>query len=123
MAPTYGWTGDSSSSKTVIISSRDNNIAEDISNRLKKSYLLTLCRRPTVGLTEVRRDGKDNAAVAKVIKKEFMLKMDVMDQQEFIHHMHTYASACWVRSDSLRYLHNPPLPGSYRGCPPGPAGR
>ena len=36
--------------------------------------------------------------MAKVIKKEFMLKMDVMDQQEFIHHMHTYASACWVRS-------------------------
>ena len=65
-----------------------------------------------MGMTEVRRDGKDNAAVAKVIKKEFMLKMDVMDQQDFIHHMHTYASACWVRSSttlgptcSLRHLH------------------
>ena len=43
MAPTYGWTADSSS-KTVIISSRDNNIAEDISNRLKKTFLLTLCK-------------------------------------------------------------------------------
>ena len=99
MAPTYGWSS-SDNSKTVIISSRDNNIAEDISSRLKKSFLLTLCRRPTVGLTEVRRDGKDNAAVAKVIKKEFMLKMDVMDQQDFIHHMHTYASACWVSSQT-----------------------
>ena len=101
MAPTYGWSS-SDNSKTVIISSRDNNIAEDISSRLKKSFLLTLCRRPTVGLTEVRRDGKDNAAVAKVIKKEFMLKMDVMDQQEFINHMHTYASACWVSDDERR---------------------
>merc|ERR1719189_2144574 len=100
MAPTYGWTADSSS-KTVIISSRDNNIAEDISSRLKKSFLVTLCRRPTVGLTEVRRDGKDNAALAKVIKKEFMLKMDVMDQQEFIHHMHTYASACWAATEAI----------------------
>lgn len=104
MAPTYGWTADSSSGKTVIISSRDNNIAEDLSNRLKKSFLLTLCRRPTVGLTEVRRDGKDNAAVAKVIKKEFMLKMDVMDQQEFIHHMHTYASACWAATEAVHQV-------------------
>merc|ERR1719384_426022 len=103
MAPTYGWTADSSG-KTVIISSRDNNIAEDLSNRLKKSYLLTLCRRPTVGLTEVRRDGKDNAAVAKVIKKEFMLKMDVMDQQEFIQHMHTYASACWAATEAVHQV-------------------
>merc|ERR1719384_1045976 len=103
MAPTYGWTADSSG-KTVIISSRDNNIAEDISNRLKKSYLLTLCRRPTVGLTEVRRDGKDNAAVAKVIKKEFMLKMDVMDQQDFINHMHAYASACWAATEAIHQV-------------------
>ena len=57
-----------------------------------------------MGMTEVRRDGKDNAAVAKVIKKEFMLKMDVMDQQEFINHMHTYASACWVRPGTIMSL-------------------
>ena len=100
MAPTFGWNG-TEGNKTVIISSQDNNIAEDITSRLKKSFLTTLCRRPTVGLTEVRRDGKDTAAVAKVIKKEFMLKMDVMDQQEFITHMHTYASACWVIDISI----------------------
>ena len=100
MPPTYGWNG-SDNTKTVIISSKDNNIAEDLSSRLKKSFLLTLCRRPTVGLTEVRRDGKDTAAVAAVIKKEFVLKMEVMDQQEFISHMHTYASACWVIDISI----------------------
>ena len=80
-----------------------------------------------MGMTEVRRDGKDNAAVAKVIKKEFMLKMDVMDQQDFIHHMHTYASACWVRSRPILGLTcysetSPHLPGSLRGCPPSPTG-
>ena len=46
----------------------------------------------------MRRDGKDNMAVAKVIRKEFLHRMDIMEQTEFISHMHTYASSCWVGS-------------------------
>ena len=45
---------------------------------------------------QVRRDNKDTAAVAKVIKKEFVAKMDLMDHLDFINHMHAYASAAWV---------------------------
>ena len=45
---------------------------------------------------QVRRDNKDTIAVAKVIKKEFVAKMDLMDHLDFINHMHAYASAAWV---------------------------
>ena len=44
----------------------------------------------------MRRDNKDTAVVAKVIKKEFVAKMDLMDHLDFINHMHAYASAAWV---------------------------
>jgi len=98
MAPLYGWKPSASSANynTVIISSEGDVFAEDINGRLKKAFLTTLCRRPTVGLTEVRRDGKDNIGVAKVIRKEFLLRIDIMEQTEFVNHMHTYASACWA---------------------------
>ena len=46
---------------------------------------------------QVRRDNKDNIAVAKVIKKEFVAKVDLMDHLEFINHMYTFASAAWVK--------------------------
>ena len=45
--------------------------SDDLSERLKKAFLHELCQRPSIGLTEVRRDGKDNAAMAKVITNEF----------------------------------------------------
>ena len=97
MAPLYGWKPSvSASNSTVIISSQGDVFSEDINSRLKKAFLATLCKRPNVGLTEVRRDGKDNMAVARVIRKEFLLRMDIMEQNDFINHMHTYASACWV---------------------------
>ena len=44
----------------------------------------------------MRRDNKDTIAVAKVIKKEFVAKMDVMDHPDFINHMHAYDSAASV---------------------------
>ena len=75
----------------------------DLDARLKKAFLHELCVRPTVGLTEVRRDGKDNAAIAKVITKEFNRCAEVMDQMQFVYHMRTYATACWV-SILLHYL-------------------
>ena len=105
MAPVYGWRsgGAGAGGQQVYISSQGDNIAEDLNSRLKKNFLATLCRRPAQGVTEVRRDNKDTVAVAKVIKKEFVSKMDVMDQQDFINHMHAYASAAWVNLDIIMY--------------------
>jgi len=81
-----------------------NDIAKDLDSRLKKNFLLTLCKRPTKGLTEVRRDGKDNKAVAAVITKEFVAQMDVMKQRDFIKHMHTYASAAWASMEGIHQV-------------------
>ena len=54
MAPVYGWKQPSSApNSNVIIKPSGDVFAEDINSRLKKSFLTTLCRRPTVGLTEV----------------------------------------------------------------------
>ena len=105
MAPVYGWRsgGAGAGGQQVYISSQGDSIAEDLNSRLKKNFLATLCRRPAQGVTEVRRDNKDTVAVAKVIKKEFVSKMDVMDQQDFINHMHAYASAAWVNLDIIMY--------------------
>ena len=55
----------------------------------------------------MRRDNKDTAAVAKVIKKEFVAKMDLMDHLDFINHMHAYASAAWVNIfDNIGFMIN-----------------
>jgi len=102
-APLYGWRAPSvtaSSNSNVIGSTVGDVFSEDLNSRLKKAFLVTLCKRPTVGLTEVRRDGKDNMAVAKVIRKEYIDRMEVMEQPDFIRHMHTYASACWAMMES-----------------------
>ena len=69
----------------------------DLQERLKKVFLEELCRRPNVVLTEVRRDGKDNAAMAAVIKKEFDRCVDQkMGEYDIICHMKIYSAACWV---------------------------
>jgi len=106
MAPVYGWNASvaKDGDKAVYISSQGDKITEDINNRLKKNFLRTLCQRPSEGVTEVRRDNKDNIAVAKVIKKEFVAKLDLMDHQEFINHMHTFASAAWATMESVHQL-------------------
>ena len=70
--------------------------AGDLQERLKQAFLEELCRRPNSGLTEVRRDGKDNAAIALVIKKEFERCADHMGEADFMYHMRTFSSACWV---------------------------
>ena len=55
-----------------------------------------LCKRPS-GLTEVRRDGKDDESVIKVIKQEYdKCKENVMSDQDLCKHMETFAAACWV---------------------------
>merc|ERR1712215_173942 len=101
MAPIFGWKQTFASTKAVASKSQLDVFSDDINRRLKKSFLETICRRPSVGLTEVRRDGKDNAAIAKVIQKEFLNQKDVLEQSELISHMHTYASACWATMESL----------------------
>ena len=73
-----------------------NVYSENLNSRLKFVFLQELCKRPSEGLTEVRRDGKDDAAIEKVITEEANRCSDSMDQMEFVYHMRTYATACWV---------------------------
>ena len=55
-----------------------------------------LCERPS-GLTEVRRDGKDNDSVIRVIKQEFdKCQENGMQGDELQKHMETFSNACWV---------------------------
>ena len=81
----------------------DGSLSKDISSRLEsrllreKKLLRELCKRPLNGLTEVRRDGKDNDAIAKVITKEFYRCINNMSQHDFVNHMHVYTYGCWVR--------------------------
>jgi hypothetical protein len=70
----------------------------DLQERLKQVFLEELCRRPNTELTEVRRDGKDNDAMASLIKKEFDRCVGQMEEANFVYHMRTYSSACWVSS-------------------------
>ena len=48
----------------------------DFSQTWQETFLAELLRRP-VGTTEVRRDGKDDAAVARVIREEFNRRMSM----------------------------------------------
>jgi len=78
-----------------------NIYSDDLNSRLKGAFLQELCKRPSCGLTEVRRDGKDNAAIAKVITEEANRCSESMDQMEFVYHMRTYATACWATMEQL----------------------
>ena len=63
-----------------------------------------LCKRPS-GLTEVRRDGKDNDSVIKVIKQEFeKCQENGLQGEELQKHMETFASACWVSQKCLQIV-------------------
>ena len=71
----------------------------DISLLDTTKVLETVCERPK-GLTEVRRDGKDNAAVILVIKEEYRRckeKKEMSDLQ-LTEHMHNFAAGCWVHN-------------------------
>ena len=58
--------------------------------------LKKVCERPS-GLTEVRRDGKDTDAVARVIEKEFKICEEKGQSGEVLcKYMESFASACWV---------------------------
>ena len=54
------------------------------------------CKRPD-GLTEIRRDGKDNNAIINVIKDEYkMCEENGLTMEEISNHMEIFTSACWV---------------------------
>ena len=57
-----------------------------------------ICKRPS-GLTEVRRDGKDNGAIARVIQQEFRrCEENGKSGEDLCKHMQSFASACWVHT-------------------------
>jgi len=62
----------------------------------------------STGLTEVRRDGKDNLAVGKVIKAEFERRMTSSSgpgtKKKFVKRMREYAAACWSTMESMHNL-------------------
>ena len=54
------------------------------------------CERPS-GLTEVRRDGKDDDAIVGVIKEEYQsCKEKGLSDEQIDKHMEIFASGCWV---------------------------
>eukprot|EP00088_Acartia_fossae_P005380 TRINITY_DN12376_c0_g1_i2.p1 TRINITY_DN12376_c0_g1~~TRINITY_DN12376_c0_g1_i2.p1 ORF type:complete len:430 (-),score=138.60 TRINITY_DN12376_c0_g1_i2:255-1499(-) len=81
-------------------------LGEGIGDEWKSKFLSELSTRPS-WLTEVRRDGKDAAAVTKVIKAEFDkrsadLKED--GKSKFVRRMEAYATACWSTCEAMHLL-------------------
>ena len=69
-----------------------------------ETMLSKICERPS-GLTQVRRDGKDNNAVSAVIQQEFKrCEENGKSGEELCKHMQSFASACWV--SNIQYCHN-----------------
>ena len=86
-------------SKKIISEVKKNSRPDETSSASIENVtvcLEKLCERPS-GLTEVRRDGKDNAAVQRVIKEEFKrCEEKGMPNAELLKHMQTFTFACWV---------------------------
>ena len=75
----------------------------DFSETWRKKFLEELCQRPA-GLTEVRRDGKDDAVVGRVIKEEFQrrsLGPDGKKKKKFVHRMEEFSYACWAMCEAM----------------------
>merc|ERR1712136_517853 len=73
-----------------------NGDDKDWSTRWKECFLHELTARPK-HMTEVRRDGKDDAIIAKVIAAEMerRLGLDERKKVKFEAGMRDYAAACW----------------------------
>lgn len=71
----------------------------------KDDLLRELLQRPKY-MTEVRRDGKDDKVVAKVIKEEFERRLALSDAKEskFERRMKEYAAACWQTCEQMHLL-------------------
>ena len=95
-------------SKKIISEVERNSVPDKTSSALSRHVtvpLEKLCERPS-GLTEVRRDGKDNAAIERVIAEEFKrCEEKGMPNSEFLKHMQIFASACWVGKFFIQKAH------------------
>ncbi len=81
-------------------------VDEEFTEEWKQEFSQKLCKRPA-GLTEVRRDGKDDAAVAKVIRAEFRRRLNQekkLGKKKFVHRMEEYAAACWATMEQMHHL-------------------
>lgn len=78
----------------------------EITKDWSKKFLADICRRPEDGLTEVRRDDKDNAAVRAVIRQEFSRRLAEVpkNRKKFEHRMKEYAQACWTTMEAMHRL-------------------
>jgi len=79
-------------------------IAQDLDDRLVKAFMQELCTRPKHGLTEVRRDGKDDKTVADKIEKEFLRSFALLNQKDFVSHMRAYSAGCWAAMEGIHKL-------------------
>jgi len=78
----------------------------DLTPEWKEKFLKELCSRPS-WLTEVRRDGKDTAAVSQVIKNEFDKRSADLTEEmssKFVKEMDAYATACWSTCEAMHKL-------------------
>jgi len=70
-----------------------------------EDFLEELMKRPKRGMTEMRRDGKDDAAVGRVIKAEFEKRQKQgLTKKKFEHRMKEFAKACWVTMEAMHQL-------------------
>ena len=72
----------------------------------QEAFLKEICQRPQ-NLTEVRRDGKDDEAIAKVITAEFERragKNKPFGRMRLEKKMRVFASACWKTMESMHVL-------------------
>ena len=78
----------------------------DMSKEWLRKFLTDICRRPDEGLTEVRRDGKDDAAVRAVIRQEFDRRLEEgpANRKKFEHRMREYAQAAWTTMEAMHRL-------------------
>ncbi len=81
-------------------------INDDFSEEWRQEFMQKLRQRPA-GLTEVRRDGKDDDAVRKVIMAEFRRRLALdkkMSKKKMVHRMNEYAAACWATMETMHKL-------------------
>ena len=79
---------------------------DDISEEWRISFLKEVCVKPA-WLTEVRRDGKDDEKVTRVIKDEFRRRFASLEprrKRKFVHRMEEYAAACWSTCEAMHQL-------------------
>ena len=79
---------------------------DDISEEWRINFLKEVCKRPDY-MTEVRRDGKDDEKVTRVIKDEFRRRYQTLEprrKRKFVRRMEEYAAACWSTCETMHQL-------------------